>query len=313
MIQRFGQKARAGREESRLKVSVMIPTLNAEKQIGGLLDALLRQTLPPAEILVIDSASGDRTAGMVLSYAEGRSRANVRLMRIPRERFNHGGTRQLGAEETEGDVLVYMTQDAQPASEDLLEQLVRPLREDESIAAAYARQLPRPDASPRERLVRAFNYPDQPELHSLEDLPRLGLKTFFLSDVCAAYRRETFEALGGFERDVLSNEDMLFAARAIRAGYRIAYVPEARVIHSHNLSLRQQYARNRVQGYEIARHRELLGPAPASREGLRMLKAVAAGLLREGRILSVVGLAADCAARYLGSRAGAEHAAASGG
>lgn len=280
------------------RVSVIIPTLNAERELKGLLSALEKQTVSPAEILVVDSSSSDGTAALAAAYPR------VRVFTIPRESFNHGGTRQMAAGEAEGDFLLFMTQDAVPASESLIQDLLASLREDETVAAAYARQLPREDASARERLVRQFNYPDEREVRSAEDIPRLGIKAFFLSDVCAVYRRASFRDLGGFETEVLSNEDMLFAAKALRRGYRIAYAADARVIHSHNLSLREQYERNRIQGYEIARHRDLLGEASASREGIRMLKTVAGQLLRQGRVLSVFALGADCAARYLGSRAG---------
>ena len=97
---------------------------------------------------------------------------------------------------------------------------------------------------------------------------------------------------------------MFFAARAIRAGYGIAYAAEAEVIHSHDFSFREQYDRNRLQGYEIARHATLLGNASASRTGMAMLKEVSGALLRQGRIGSIFGLVMDCGARYLGSRAG---------
>lgn len=280
------------------KVSVIIPTLNAEQEIDGLIGSLERQTIPPAEILVIDSSSSDRTVALASAYS------SVRVLSIPRESFNHGGTRRCAAEKAEGDFLLFMTQDVIPASENLIERLLAPLRAESRIAASYARQLPRDDASALERQVRTFNYPEKAEVHALEDVPRLGIKTFFLSDVCATYRRETFWDLGGFETDLLTNEDMLFAAKAIRQGFQVAYAADAMVIHSHNLTLKEQYERNRIQGYEIERHRDLLGDSTASREGIRMLKTVTAQLLRQGRVFSVFGLGADCVARYLGSRAG---------
>lgn len=36
----------------------------------------------------------------------------------------------------------------------------------------------------------------------------MGIKTFFCSDVCAAYRVDLFHKLGGFESPVIFNEDM---------------------------------------------------------------------------------------------------------
>ena len=280
-----------------MKVSVVIPTLNAEKNLDSLLTILERQTMPPNEILIIDSSSDDKTIPIAESYK------NVRIKQIPSRSFNHGGTRDLGVQQTTGDIILFLTQDAAPVNEELIEHLIKPLQEP-GTAVAYARQIPREDSSLREKLVRAFNYPPESRQQSAEDIQNRGIKTFFCSNVCAAYRRDIYEQLGGFEKDLLSNEDMIYAAHAIRNGYRIAYVADATVIHSHDFSLREQYKRNWVQGYEIARHQEILSNASSSPEGFRMLKTVSVQLFRQGKILSVFGLVTDCIARYLGNRAG---------
>ena len=278
-------------------ISVVIPTRNAGDGLDKLLGALGRQTVRPDEILVIDSASEDGTPEIALRHSA------VRVHRIPREAFNHGGTRDLAFSLTAGDTVVFLTQDAVPASAELLERLTFPLRKEKNVAS-YGRQIPKAEASPREKLVRAFNYPLESAEHSLADIAGKGIRTFFLSDVCAAYRRKEYEALGGFERDVLTNEDMFFAAKAIRAGYCIAYAADAAVFHSHDLTLAEQYRRNWLQGYEIERHRSLVGEASSAQAGLQMLRRVTGGLLRQGRLLSTAGLVLDCGARYLGSRAG---------
>lgn len=280
-----------------MSISVVIPTLNAESSLDALLSALESQGKKPDEILVIDSSSTDQTVQIAKRHPA------VRTMVIPQAQFNHGGTRDLGVQNTQGDLIVFMTQDAVPASDRLLEKLTEPLAEEKTVAA-YARQLPKAEASAREKLVRAFNYPSQSERHTLADLPEKGIKTFFLSDVCAAYRRKEYLELGGFEQDVTTNEDMFYAARAIRAGYAIAYAAEAEVYHSHDFSLKEQYERNCLQGYEIERHRELLGNASSTGEGLRMLKQISGQLTKQGRLLSIPRLILDCEARYLGSRKG---------
>ena len=280
-------------------VSVVIPTLNAGAELDELLNRLERQTQPPDEILIIDSTSDDDT------LKTAKKHPLVKTHIIPKNQFNHGGTRHLAFSMTMGDVVVFMTQDAIPKSETLIERLIRPLEETNTIAV-YARQLPKEDAKPREQLVRVFNYPEQSELHTKADIPTKGIKTFFLSDVCAAYRRKEYEELGGFETNLKSNEDMFFAAKAIQSGYAIAYAADAEVYHSHNLTLKEQYRRNKLQGYEIERHKELLGNTSSSTEGVAMLKDVSKKLLKQGRILSIFALIFDCVARYLGSRAGAK-------
>lgn len=279
-----------------MKVSVIIPTLNAGELFEELLTRLEGQTLPPEEIIVVDSGSRDGTVETAKKHD------SVRLMRT--DCFNHGGTRDMAAREAEGDLLLFMTQDAVPASDCLIQILVEALEKHPDAAAAYARQLPREDAREAEKHVRAFSYPDSSEVHNLDSVQTLGLRAFYLSNVCAAYRRDIFLRLDGFERDLRSNEDMLFAAKAIRAGYEIVYEAQAQVIHSHDLTLSEQYRRNRLQGYELARHRGLLGKDSPMGSGRRMLAFVSRKLLGRGRLISLAGFCLDCVARYAGNRAG---------
>lgn len=279
-------------------VSCVIPTLNAEKEIGPLLEALLSQSVPPAEIIVIDSESADRTAEIAAAYDR------VRVIPIRRKDFDHGGTRDKALQASKGNYVVFLTQDALPADSMLIENLLKPFFQDDLIATVTGRQLPRPGAAPMEKLVRTYNYPDQSNVHSSADIPQMGIKTFFASDVCAAYRRDYYEKLGGFEHPIRISEDMMFAAKALRNGYRAAYAAEAKVIHSHNFTLKEQYKRNYLQGYEIERHRNLLDVDSLSGEGLHLVKYVSIGLLKEGRIVSFIRFFFDCCARLMGNRRG---------
>lgn len=280
-------------------VSVVIPTLNAGCEIGGLLDSLLSQTVVPGEILVVDSSSEDATQDIVASYA-GRG---VSLDVIERTEFNHGATRHRAFMRTVGDYTLFMTQDAVPAGDRYIERLTAPLEADKAIALVSGRQLPKPDARRFEQLVRAFNYPDEPSVRGAEDLPSYGIKTFFASDVCSAYRRTAYMECGGFA-PVNTNEDMLMAARLIAVGHKVAYEPSAAVYHSHNLTPAQQFRRNREVGAFLAAHGDDLMGASEVGEGGRLVRAVASQLLREGRLGEFVAFGFDCAARLAGNRAG---------
>lgn len=280
-------------------VSVVIPTFNAGSEIGGLLDSLLAQTRVPDEILVVDSSSEDATQRIVASFAD----RGVSLEVIERTEFNHGSTRHRAFLRTAGSYTLFMTQDAVPVDERYIESLIAPLEADESIALVSGRQLPKSDARRFEQLVRAFNYPDEPSVRSAGDLPRYGIKTFFASDVCSAYRRSAYMACGGFPQ-VNTNEDMLMAARLIAAGYKVAYEPRAAVYHSHNLTPAQQFRRNREVGAFLAAHGgELMGASEVG-EGGRLVKAVSTQLLREGRLGEFVAFGFDCVARLAGNRVG---------
>ncbi len=280
-----------------MKISVIIPTLNASAVIKELLDRLLCQTVKADEIIVVDSASDDNTVALAKACQ------NVRVLEIERREFDHGGTRDLALRASKGDFVIFLTQDAVPANDRLIENLLRPF-EDAQVSGVSGRQLPKADAKPYERLIREFNYPAKSFRRTKEDIPRLGIKTFFFSDACAAYRREVYLDLGGFEKNLLTDEDLFFAAKMIHAGYALVYAADAEVFHSHNLSLQQQYERNRMQGIEFKKHAQLLSGVSLEGEGVKMVKDVSKKLLSEGKVGNLLAFWLDCGARFLGSRAG---------
>lgn len=280
-----------------MDISVIIPTLNAEHDIEGLLTVLGRQSIQPIEIMVVDSASEDRTIELIQKHK------GVRLLQIDRQDFNHGSTRDLALRESRGDFVCFLTQDAVPVSDDYLELLVAPMVDDSEIALVSGRQLPKADARRFEQLVRGFNYPDSSSVRSKRDLKKFGIKTFFASDTCSAYRRTAYLECGGFEH-VNTNEDMLMAARFITSGMKVAYEPRAEVYHSHNFTPSQQFARNRAVGFFLESHADDLMHTSETGEGGRLVKSVSLQLLREGNFGEFVAFGVDCCARLLGNRAG---------
>ncbi len=246
-------------------ITVVIPTHNAGYRLVELLDGLQGQTVKPAQILVIDSGSTDKTPELA------RSR-NCKVITIDRINFEHGTTRNLAVSEVSTEFTVFLTQDAIPANEYMIAELIKPMQANPNIAICYGRQLPRPNARPLERLAREFNYPSQPALKTKNDTKTLGLKTFFCSNSCSAIRCSTFNELGGFENNVIVNEDMLFAAKAILEGYSVYYAADAKVYHSHAYSLLQTFRRCFNIGRFFADNRWLLKHAGLKRYGYGMFR-----------------------------------------
>ena len=278
-------------------VSVIIPTLNAEQYMHELLESIHRQSLQPCEIIVVDSASDDRTAEICSNDDR------VSFISIRREAFDHGGTRDMALRRSRGEYVVFFSQDALPADNECLARLTDRLSRD-GIAVCTGRQIARPSASIREKLIRSYNYPQTDNARSKKDLARLGIKTYFCSNSFSAYDRKIYLELGGFEHPLLSNEDMLFAAKAISSGYSAAYCADAKVFHSHDHSLSEIFMRNYLEGYEIERHRTQLGDVSLESEGLKMVRSVGGELLRHGQVLSLLLFGTECTARFLGNRMG---------
>lgn len=214
--------------------SIIIPTYNAGQQIHCLCDALRSQTAS-SELIVVDSSSSDRTVEIAESFG-------ARVLVVRTEDFDHGGTRTLAGKAAKGDILIYMTQDALPFDKHSIGNMVR-LFEDQSIAASFGRQLPYPDATAFGAHLRLFNYPETPYIRTLGDKGKYGIKTPFLSNSFAAYRRSALDEILWFKEKLILGEDTYAGAKLLLAGYKIAYVPDAMVYHSHNYTVMQEFKR----------------------------------------------------------------------
>ncbi len=285
-----------------LTVDVVIPVYQPDKKFRSLIARLLKQTWPVRQVILA-------VTGEPLQY-EDAIRKQFAFHKIPAEifhltpeEFDHGGTRHMAAEKGTGDLILFMTQDAVPADRYLIENLVRYFQ-DGQVAAAYARQLPQTDCPLIERYTRSFNYPDESRIKTREDMKELGIKTFFCSNVCAMYRRKTYERLGGFPRNVIFNEDMIFAGRLIQAGYAIAYGADARVIHSHRYGLRQQLRRNFDLAVSQKQCPEVFASVQSESEGIRLVKETARWLAGKKRWDQIPVLFFQSGAKYIGYRLG---------
>lgn len=248
-----------------MKVAVIVPTLNADRDWPAFSGALLAN-VSAETVLILDSESTDETL-------ESARAAGFRTQSIPRSQFNHGGTRQLGVELCpDAEIIVFLTQDA-PLVDSLSIQTLLRAFEDPKVGAAYGRQLPRLGAEPIEAHARLFNYPEQSDLRVLADKERLGFKSIFTSNSFAAYRRMTLMAVGGFPTDVIFGEDTVTVAKILLNGWKVAYVADAKVYHSHSYTWRQEARRYFDIGVLHAREswlRQEFGGA--GREGMRFIR-----------------------------------------
>lgn len=278
-----------------MRISLIIPTLNAGMYIKMLISRLQGQDTLPDEIIIIDSSSEDNTA--VIAREMG-----VKTIVIPRQSFNHGKTRNMAAAEAKGDTLLFMTQDAVPRDNTLVTKLTAPLQMPE-IAAAFGRHIARPDSPPTEIFSRGFNYPDKSSVKGIDDVSMFGIKAFFFSNVCSAFKKDIFEASGMFP-EVRSNEDMLMAARLILNNYKIAYVHDACVIHSHSYNIFQQLIRYYKIGSSLKHNNWLLKFAGAEGEGMRFIKEQTSFIIKRYGYSWLPRIFLESAAKYVGYRIG---------
>lgn len=217
-------------------VNLYIPTLNGGERFRELLEALAGQTLQPKQCVVVDSGSTDGTVEAAREYG-------FDVMGLGGKPFDHGGTRQLAIDTYPGaDIYVFLTQDAVPADPSALANIVDAF-DDPQIGMAYGRQLPRRNATLMERHARLFNYPPPTQVRSLNDADQYGIKTISCSNSFAAYRRTALVQAGGFPSGTIMGEDVIVAGRLLLDGWKMAYVGDARVFHSHDYSIREEFER----------------------------------------------------------------------
>lgn len=277
-------------------VAALVPTYRPDKKFSRLLQMLGRQTYPVKQLIIMNTEKSLWNEGGYDGIP------GLEVHHVTKAEFDHGGTRRLGMRYVHADVCICMTQDAVPADEYLVERLVEALSQklDDPVAVAYARQLPDKDCRVIERYTREFNYPAKSLVKTKADLPRLGIKTYFCSNVCAAYNMDIYHRMDGFVPKTIFNEDMLYAADVIDAGYGIAYAAEARVIHSHNYSGIQQLRRNFDLAVSQAEHPEVFQGLKSEGEGIRMVKQTARYLCNQKRWYLLPELALQSACKYGG-------------
>ena len=219
-----------------MKVQIIIPIYRPDDKFLELLRMIKKQTLKNIPTLLIDSGKG-------VSYTDEIQGMNLQVRTIDSSNFNHGGTRQWGMElYPEADIYVFLTQDAILADEHSIENLIT-VFDNGDVGCAYGRQLPHKNATFFSAFARGLNYPAESHVLSYEDRERYGMKTVFISNSFAAYRREAMAEVGGFPTNTILSEDMFAAANMVLQGWKIAYVSEACVYHSHNYTVLLEFKR----------------------------------------------------------------------
>ena len=136
------------------KIDVIIPTYHPGKEFAALLECLEQQSCPVSRIIVMN------TEEQFWDIKWEKEHPCLEVHHLKKENFDHGGTRRQAAELSDGDVMVFLTQDAMPADKNTVSHLVKALNSQENIGAAYARQLPNSSCSFVEAYTRSFNYPE---------------------------------------------------------------------------------------------------------------------------------------------------------
>lgn len=232
-----------------VRISIVILTKNAGSQFKNTLRSVFdNDCQEPFEVIAIDSSSKDETLKILKGFP-------VRVHTIKPVDFGHGRTRNLGMRLAEGEIVVFLTQDAIPADKKWLMRLTSHFG-DENVAGVFGRQLPKKDASPMEEFFLNVNFPESPivkkavDRYSLTPSKALALQPIFFSDVNSAIRKYIWEK-HNFKEDLIMSEDQQWSKDVMSDGYKIIYDPYACVYHSHSYNLINLLKRNFDSGASL--------------------------------------------------------------
>ena len=150
------------------------------------------------------------------------------------------------------------------------------------------------------QLLRGFTM----SVKTKEDLDTLGIKTFFCSNVCSAYRRSEYDAMGGFEHKTIFNEDMIMASKMIEDGKAVAYQADARVWHWHDYKAIQQLHRNFDLAVSQVDHGGLFLKVRSESEGVKMGIATIKHLFKKGKQYLIPKYVIDTGFKLIGYKLG---------
>ena len=286
---------------------IAIPVYRPDEKFDCLIRRILKQEVLPKKLILTNTECEECSSEDLLARVEqirdkvGEYSVDVEVISVQKTEFDHGGTRHLATCHSKSDYLLFMTQDAVPCNRELTEELLESFENSEDrVAVVYGRQLASKQAGVTERITREFNYPKKSRVKTAADIDELGIKTFFCSDVCAMYDLRTSRMLGGFVRKTIFNEDMLYAAKAIDAGYAVAYCADAKVVHSHSYSYEAEFKRNFDLAVSQKQHPEVFAYVSSEKEGVRFVLDTVKKLAEQGLFLEIVDFGIRTVAKYAG-------------
>jgi len=207
------------------ETSIVIRTLNEAKNLEKLLKGIHRQNYSDWEIVLMDSGSTDGTLEIAEQYG-------AKIYHIPSDEFTFGRSLNWGCKKACGQYLVFASGHVWPITNNWLGNLVKPF-EQPSIAMVYGRQRGTEDSNLAE--FRDLQNQYGQTSHILVDEPNGNNGN-------AAIRRALWVDQP-FDELLPGLEDVDWASKAERIGYRIYYAADAMVYHLHEESLRQIYTR----------------------------------------------------------------------
>ena len=276
------------------KIDIICPLYNAEKYIKKLDDSLkMQKKVNITNIKYLLTDSQDNTEEILKNL-------NTDYEKIKKEEFSHSLTREKAALKSNADIIVFITQDVLIQDKLWCYYLTKDINDE--IVACYSKQVTKYNNI--EKYTREYNYPSKSFIKSKEDIPKLGLRTFFFFDASSAINANVFKKLNGYDgKNFMFSEDMYIAYKIIQNSYKIKYCADSVVYHSHNFTIKQLYNRYKATG-RFFKENKYLNDYHSNKSGAGLAKYVLKRIIQERRFNLLFRFPFDMGARYLGKKAG---------
>lgn len=282
-----------------MSLSVICPLYKGEKFISKLHESLCSQKdVDIKEIkYIVTKVEGDNSTDILDDL-------KAQYTIIDATEFSHSLTREKAAYDSEGDIIVFITQDIIINDSLWLFKLTKDIKAG-ICDAAFSKQIC--ENRTIERYTRMKNYPNENRIVSKEDIKTLGIMAYFYSDAASAIRRNTFVELNGYDgKNLVTNEDMYIAYKLINSGYKIKYCADAEVVHSHTYTYKALLKRYFDQGVFLKQHQYIYDSGAGS-SALGLAKFVVVNSLKEGNIKAFLDIIPNFGVRFIANKLGAKY------
>lgn len=284
-----------------MRVILAIPTYNAGKEFCEVLSIIKEQSKMIERIKIIDSTSDDDTVDIASQFG-----CEVEI--INQKEFSHGGTRRkiaIESYEAGYDYLIFMTQDVF-LQENALENLIQFISSDKNLGVVYGRQeVDLTKGNLFEYYARSFNYSTRSYKRTKTDVSEFGIKTVFSSDAFAIYNLVNLQQVDFFENTKEVSEDMLVAHKMVEAGKSVGYCAEAKVYHTHNYNILDEYKRYKEIGKFYKKQSSVINQyGKTSSNGIKLALGEMLFLLNHKKAYLIPKSVARNAAKFIGHKVG---------
>ncbi len=222
-----------------MKISVIVPTYNGAKKLPNLLAALEQQTHADFEVIIVSDGSKDNTPEVV---NDQKWKLNVKL--IEQQNSGRSATRNRGAANATGDILIFFDDDMRPLPQCIAEHLQHHLQYPGSIVTGGLRE------EVTQGATELFKYKSFLSNKWLSPLKGEGSKALsqgqiFVTTANFSISKKDFYVLHGFDERLTDAEDYEFAVRAVKKRIQLYFRNDAFAWHDDNITTPSYIKRQR--------------------------------------------------------------------